>query len=60
MPTIKIDFSCYCAQCGAGMCYDVTVDDDKIYIEPCSICLEAARREGYNEGYEDAISEKAD
>lgn len=57
MPEISVEFSAYCACCGAGMCGNVEVDRDsrgaKIIIEPCKRCIENAKEEGHDKGYEE-------
>ncbi|MDD4402897.1 MAG: hypothetical protein PHI24_13885 [Desulfitobacteriaceae bacterium] len=56
MPTLEIEFSVYCAECGEGLCNlsDVKQNswDNKVYVAPCPRCLERAKDEGYQEGQE--------
>jgi hypothetical protein len=51
---ITSNIEVYC-HCGAGLCNQTTVEYRKkwpgLVVEPCSFCLEKARKEGFNEGY---------
>ena len=57
MPTfmVDVDFSVYCAKCGAGLCGNRSTDDKrmKMDVEPCDKCLENARDDGYSSGHDE-------
>jgi hypothetical protein len=54
MPSIDLEF--YCSNCGAAMCNNINLDYKWSYIavniEPCENCLENAKDEGYENGYD--------
>lgn len=56
MPSFEIDFSVYCAKCGEGLCNlsnaEQDTKDNRVYVGPCPHCMEEAKAEGYQEGYE--------
>ena len=54
MPSIEFEVWC---SCGNGLCGQAKDRKDGIEVEPCKKCLEAAREEGYNEGYNERGSE---
>jgi hypothetical protein len=56
MPQITIDIEVWCS-CGQGLCSQSYEKKGGIQVEPCEHCLEKARREAYNEGYEKAFNE---
>ena len=57
--TASIDVGVWCSGCGAGLCrQSSTVNGHDVTVEPCEKCLDVARGEGYEEGYEAAIKEK--
>lgn len=55
MPTLELDFEVFCSFCGAGLCNNSTEGRNNhsqyISLEPCGDCLEKAREEGRDEGY---------
>ena len=57
MPTFKVDFEVYCASCGAGLCKQSYTNDLTVRVDPCQDCLDAAREDGRNDGYNDAIAD---
>jgi hypothetical protein len=57
VPTIEVDFECYCAACGTGICNDVSVRRRKLTITPCKHCLDAAEERGYDSGYDSRDTE---
>lgn len=54
--TADIDFSVYCARCGAGLCGNCTTDDKRMRmdIEPCDKCLDSKYDEGREDGRQEA------
>ena len=58
----SIDFQVYCATCGGGLCNLTTVNNGSrgvtIEIETCPRCLESAKADSYNEGYDKAQEEQ--
>lgn len=60
MPELTINVPIYCARCGAGLCNNTTErdrgylnrDDPGFDVKPCEACLEKAKDEGDDEGYE--------
>lgn len=54
---VSIEFYVYCANCGAGLCRNTTVDKvrasgtPRINVDPCQNCISNARVEGYQEGH---------
>lgn len=65
MPTfnVEVDFSVYCGACGAGLCNQSDTADGghhrerKVTVEPCKKCLDEARNEGDQAGYDRAQAE---
>jgi hypothetical protein len=55
MPAFQLDFEVYCT-CGNGLCSQSRVSTIRGYsqveVTPCKICLEKAKDEGYNDGYD--------
>lgn len=51
---VVIEFETFCGRCGAGICGNVTVEENhrypRIIVDPCEKCLSAAHNEGYEEG----------
>jgi len=41
----SLEFEVYC-ECGAGLCRQTRVKGDRVIVEPCAQCLEAARDKG--------------
>lgn len=60
MPSFEVEFEVYC-ECGEGLCMQSTGGNDgrgpKVTVEPCTLCLENAKSEGHDEGYEEAQKE---
>ena len=50
MPLIEIEFEVWCS-CGNGLCNQTRDRKGGIEVEPCEKCLEKAREEGKEEGY---------
>jgi len=54
-----VDFEVFCAQCGAGLCNSCTEGRTPnrgvpyIQVEPCEKCIENARGEGEEKGFEE-------
>lgn len=61
MPIITVEVEIFCASCGNGLCNKSSVKNhrsgDAIEVEACEACIEAARDEGYDAGYQDAKKE---
>ena len=61
MPEITTSFEVYCGSCGAGLCGNSrnasTRRGEAIEVEPCETCLEKARDEGYENGYNQAYKD---
>uniref|UniRef100_A0A6M3X992 Uncharacterized protein n=1 Tax=viral metagenome TaxID=1070528 RepID=A0A6M3X992_9ZZZZ len=61
MPEMTISFEVFCRSCGAGLCNNTrnisTRNSEAIEVEPCGICIEKARSEGYDKGYDDGNAE---
>lgn len=64
MPKIKLNI--YCATCGAGLCNQAKIDGlavapslmkFDVSVEVCQNCLENAKQDGYDEGYNEAEKE---
>ena len=55
MPTItaEVDFDTYCSRCGAGICNNVEVRGNKVYVDPCEKCLEDEYDKGFDNGREE-------
>lgn len=59
----SLEFEVYCDTCGVGLCLQTTVDvryGISISVGACEKCMETARQEGYDKGYEDAEEENED
>lgn len=57
MPEItgSLDFEVYCGTCGAAMCHKTSVSrGNQVSVDACEKCMENARTQGYDEGYEEA------
>lgn len=60
MPDVTINIEIYCDRCGDGLCNQSTFTTTRMRrepsfrIEPCKKCLEAAKQDGYSDGFEDA------
>lgn len=52
-----IEFEIWCS-CGEGLCNQATEIRGGISVEPCEKCIERARDEGYNDGYNDRDKEE--
>lgn len=63
MPEISVDVEIYCS-CGEGLCRQSSASNNKhscyITVEPCQKCLDLAREDGKNEGYEERVKEEQD
>jgi len=65
MPTIEAVFEIWCAVCGDGLCNNVNAEhpgyhpsaSNPLIIDPCEKCLDAAREEGYQKGYQEAADD---
>lgn len=60
MPEINVEIEVWCS-CGEGLC-NQSSDSNKgrgagIEVEPCGKCLETAKQQGYDEGYDEAQKE---
>ena len=59
MPNVEVEVEVYCASCGAGLCNQTesTVGRSRsipqFRVEPCEKCLDGARKDGHNDGYEE-------
>lgn len=53
MPTIEIEVEVWCS-CGEGLCSQSRTHRTGrgVEVEPCEKCLEQARKEGFDDGYE--------
>lgn len=56
MPEVTVDVQVWCS-CGEGLCHQSEGRAGGVIVEPCEKCLNAAKEEAYNEGYEDAKTE---
>ena len=45
MPSLSVDFSVYCENCGHGLCSVTKVNRDDVYVEPCPVCMEEKQNE---------------
>ena len=56
MPLLELEFEVFCS-CGNGLCNNTTEGRNRysqyITVEPCEKCLDVAREEGHEEGYEE-------
>ena len=54
--SIDVDFEVYCATCRAGLCNQSGTEQrgnrNIVNVEACQSCLEKAKLEGYEEGWE--------
>ena len=61
MPEFDVEFEVYCS-CGEGLCGQSTGTNSRgslyVTVEPCEKCVENAKDDGYNEGYEKATKEQ--
>jgi hypothetical protein len=62
MPTIEVDVEVWCAECGAGLCNQTTVESSSrkrgLHVMPCKRCSERIKEEGFNEGFAEAESRR--
>lgn len=60
MPEISIDVEVWCS-CGEGLCNQSSAEHRGrgIVVEPCGKCLEIAKQEGYDEGYDETQKEQS-
>ena len=60
---VEVEIEIYCASCGAGLCNISSVSKtarrprNAIDVEACPKCLDRARDDGYEKGYEAARKE---
>lgn len=65
MPSFSVDFEVYCDECGAGLCGQSkgvntrTRGEPSVRVMPCKACLDAARKESFDEGYQQGREEVA-
>lgn len=60
MPNVTVEWNVdvFCAECGAALCNTVDVDNDRwgktqaFRVPPCEWCMDRARDEGDEAGYE--------
>jgi len=61
--TADVDVEVWCATCGDGLCGQSEVENSRygvsVRVAVCEDCLERARSEGYNEGYEQGRTDEA-
>ena len=61
--TVDIDVEVWCATCGGGLCGQSTVENSchgvATRVAVCETCLERARADAYNEGYEQGRTDEA-
>lgn len=61
MPTINtgIEFEVYCTVCNKNLDTDVKFErgGQRVYVEPCDNCMDAARYDGYVNGYADKMKD---
>jgi hypothetical protein len=61
MPTVTasvevdVEVEVWCGTCGDGLCRTVNVRGNSITVSPCERCIEDAKRDGYNSGYDDGV-----
>jgi len=55
MPSIEFEVWC---SCGNGLCNQTTEVKGGIQVQPCGKCLESAREEGREEGYNERDKEE--
>ena len=62
MPSFEVDFEVRC-NCGEGLCNqsDTGATPGRgmpyVTVEPCPKCVDVAKQEGYEEGYDAALAE---
>lgn len=58
MPSLELEFEVFCGRCGDGLCNNTRESASKgrrfpsIQVDPCERCLERAKDEGINSGYD--------
>lgn len=61
---VEVEFQIWCDECGAGLCHTVRPAEQKgnghFYIAPCKACIEEAKKEGHDEGFEAGLKEAND
>jgi hypothetical protein len=65
MPNFDVEFEVFCSYCKSGLCNQSEAGSGRlsysrglwVKVEPCQRCLEKARGEGFDEGYEKARQE---
>ncbi len=55
MPAIEFEVWC---SCGNGLCGQCIETRGGITVEPCEKCIETARGEGKDEGYEEGYNDR--
>lgn len=55
--TCAQDWEMRCEKCNSIIGSSIDIRTEKIVIAPCGDCIEESRREGYDAGYEEAISD---
>lgn len=58
---IDFEFDIVCADCGADLDVDETEESAGKYVakvSACEVCMNEERKEGFNEGYEEGLSEE--
>ena len=58
MPEFTVEIEVYCS-CGEGLCNQSDAQQPfrqsrRVVVEPCKRCIDAAKSEGYDEGYSTA------
>lgn len=56
MPYVEVEIQVWCS-CGAGLCGTSTGGNGGVIVEPCERCLAEAKKESFDEGYEEAQNE---
>ena len=65
MPEFALEFEVFCS-CGEGLCNQSDTRTSygrrmpQVVVQPCERCLQRARDEAWNEGYESAMQEVSD
>jgi hypothetical protein len=60
---VTVNIEVFCASCGQGLCNMTTnvknrrTGDSFFEVEACDVCLDSAKQEGYEAGYEAARKE---
>lgn len=63
MPSFSLEFEVFCGTCGEGLCNQSDTraslrrGTPQVTVEACGKCLQKARDEAWNEGYEAAMAE---